>query len=192
MSNQKRFKISPLVKKEKNEDGEWMYYLVDNYTGEVYWSSLMYPQNFRKELDEFDPEAYPESGISVDAAISYNPGGPFEYRGIDLSTGDEVFQFENFGKLRGTNNIAEFLAICHGIMYLESKNDGTNIIYSDSKVAITWVNKCYCNTDFFRDKKTMKMITDAEDYIKKTKFDFKLMFWSKKLWGEPPSDYGRK
>lgn len=185
MRNQKGFKIKPQIRKELDSNGDPIYNLVDLNTGEVYWSSPVFI--YTKEVIET-----PAEGISVDASISYNPGGCFEYRGIDLETGEEVFQFENFRYLKGTNNIAEFLAICHGIMYLEKESNGVNIIYSDSLIAIKWIKAKNCRTSYLDDRNTLDMIYDCEDFLKETAFKYDIRFWNKKKWGEPPSDYGRK
>src|SRR5215470_3366590 len=70
--------------------------------------------------------------LSVDAACSGNPGD-MEYRGVLTKTKKEVFRAGPFQK--GTNNIGEFLAIVHGLVWLQKKNISIPI-YSDSKIAI--------------------------------------------------------
>src|SRR5687767_880588 len=50
------------------------------------------------------------NSICVDAACSGNPG-KMEYRGVETSTGKEIFRSKVFPL--GTNNIGEFLAIVH-------------------------------------------------------------------------------
>ena len=70
-------------------------------------------------------------------ACSGNPGH-MEYRGVDTKSGIELF---HVGPLpQGTNNIGEFLALVHGLAYLQQR--GSQVpIYSDSRNAITWVRQ---------------------------------------------------
>src|SRR5699024_4830023 len=71
------------------------------------------------------------NSIAVDAASSGNPG-VMEYRGVDTTTKKVLFHVGPF-KL-GTNNIGEFLAIVHGLAFLQlHKSD--RIIYTDSRTA---------------------------------------------------------
>ena len=76
--------------------------------------------------------------ISVDAACSGNPG-KMEYRGVLTHNKKELFikgPYQN-----GTNNIGEFLALVHGIALLKSKNKESIPIYTDSKIAMSWVKQ---------------------------------------------------
>ena len=72
------------------------------------------------------------NAICVDAACSGNPG-PMEYRGVDLSTGRELFHFGPIGG--ATNNIGEFLAIVHALAMLEKEGRSGVTVYSDSRTA---------------------------------------------------------
>lgn len=128
---------------------------------------------------------------AVDAACSGNPGS-MEYRGIDLATGATVF---HYGPICGTNNIGEFLAIVHALALM--KQQGINkTIYSDSNIAILWINKGTCRTNLHRDTKTeslYKLIVRAETWLKSNKWnDIPLLKWQTKEWGEIPADFGRK
>lgn len=128
--------------------------------------------------------------IAVDAACSGNPG-EMEYRWIDLQTWNEVFH-ENF-KI-WTNNIWEFLAIVHWLKYLW--NDG-RAIYSDSKIAISWVNHWKCKTkvksgedpDFWR---TQEAVEKAEKWLKENWIKHKILKRNTEDWWEIPADFGRK
>ena len=128
--------------------------------------------------------------IAVDAACSGNPW-EMEYRWIDLQTGDEIFH-EKF-KI-WTNNIWEFLAIVHWLNYLWDDN---RVIYSDSRIAISWVNQWKCKTkinanessDFFR---LLGMIERAEKWLKENEIKHKILKWNTEEWGEIPADFGRK
>ena len=76
----------------------------------------------------------PTMGIVVDAEVSGNPGLG-SYRGMDLATGEILFQSK---KMYLTNNLCEFLALVHGLMYCQ-KNRKHNRVFSDSVTAISWV-----------------------------------------------------
>ena len=128
--------------------------------------------------------------IAVDAACSGNPG-EMEYRWIDLQTGDEIFH-EKFKFW--TNNIGEFLAIVHWLNYLWDDN---RIIYSDSKIAISWVNQWKCKTKINADEnpdfdKVFKAIDGAEKWLKENGIKHKILKWNTEDWWEIPADFGRK
>ena len=81
--------------------------------------------------------------IAVDAACSGNPGD-LEYRGVVTKTGQEIFKVGPFK--HGTNNIGEFLAIVHGLAFLQKSGKDEIIIYTDSKTAMAWVRNCLLYT----------------------------------------------
>ncbi len=58
----------------------------------------------------------PQDSIAVDASCRGNPG-PMEYRGVIIGKGREVFR--QAPVQNGTNNIGEFLAIVHALVYLK-------------------------------------------------------------------------
>ena len=128
--------------------------------------------------------------IAVDAACSGNPG-EMEYRWIDLQTWNEIFH-ENFKVW--TNNIWEFLAIVHWLNYLWDDN---RVIYSDSRIAISWVNQWKCKTqvnpnetsDFWR---TFDAIERAEKWLKDNWIKHKILKRNTEERGEIPADFGRK
>jgi len=128
--------------------------------------------------------------ICVDAACSGNPG-PLEYRGVDTKSGAQLF-IQKFPI--GTNNIGEFLAIVHGLAYLQNSKSKLPI-YSDSKHAIKWTHNKKCNTKLVRNAKTKhlyEVIARAETWLQNNKFDNPLLKWETKAWGEIPADFGRK
>ena len=88
-------------------------------------------------------QAFIADSISVDAACSGNPG-IMEYRGVWTNDKTEIFHLGPFKQ--GTNNIGEFLAIVHALALLHKKGDDHTLIYSDSKTAISWVNRKKANT----------------------------------------------
>lgn len=127
--------------------------------------------------------------ICVDAACSGNPG-IMEYRGIQFPGNQEIFhqKFET-----GTNNIGEFLAIVHALAFCQKINANTPI-YSDSKIAILWINKKKCNTKIEGKKSTSlkEVIKRAENWLQTNSYKNAIMKWETKSWGEIPADFGRK
>lgn len=59
-----------------------------------------------------------------------------EYQGIDLVSEQIIFKMKY---LQGTNNIGEFLAIVHGLSWLQQQKKTDYALYSDSKIAINRV-----------------------------------------------------
>lgn len=130
--------------------------------------------------------------ISVDAACSGNPG-KMEYRGVLTHNKQQLFIKGPFDK--GTNNIGEFLALVHGIALLKSKNKENIPIYSDSKIAMSWVKKKQCKTNMHFDasnKNLLELIKRAEKWLKENTYKNPILKWETKAWGEIPADFGRK
>ena len=128
--------------------------------------------------------------ISVDAACSGNPG-VMEYQGVDTKT---KFQFFHQKFALGTNNIGEFLAIVHALAMFQREGK-TTPIYTDSKIAMGWVQRRQCKTKLVRNAKTEhlhQLIERAENWLKANHFSNKIMKWDTKSWGEIPADFGRK
>lgn len=131
------------------------------------------------------------NSISVDAACAGNPG-KMEYRGVDTQTKKQLFIQGPFEQ--GTNNIGEFLALVHGLGYLKQKNS-TLPIYSDSKIAISWVKKGQCRTNLQitkENKPLFDFVKRAEKWLKENKYTTQILKWETKAWGEIPADFGRK
>jgi len=133
-----------------------------------------------------------QNSISVDAACSGNPGD-MEYRGVWTTSGEEIFRV---GPLKdGTNNIGEFLALVHILALLKKYGKPNFPIYSDSKIAIGWVQKGKCNTKLEatgRNAEIFDMISRAEAWLKNNKVTNPILKWETKSWGEIPADFGRK
>lgn len=128
----------------------------------------------------------PTYGIAVDAACSGNPG-IMEYRGILISTGEEVF---HFGPMYGTNNIGECLALCYAL----KQYDNVIPIYTDSKTALAWVRDGKHKSKLSRTPETEALFTLLENHLDDvvyTKLD-NVHKWDTKNWGEIPADFGRK
>ena len=130
--------------------------------------------------------------ISVDAACAGNPG-KMEYRGVLTHNKKEIFRKGPFNK--GTNNIGEFLALVHGIALLKAKKKEDIPIYSDSKIAMSWIRQKKCKTNLQFDasnKELLTLIERAEKWLKENTFKNPILKWETKAWGEIPADFGRK
>lgn len=102
-------------------------------------------------------------------------------------------------KMIGTNNIAEFLGIVKVIALMEAGKLDKRPIFSDSEVAIKWVNQRNARTTLKNLSKdhenTLNSISVAENYLESARsrgYEFVLKKWETKQWGENPADYGRK
>ena len=130
--------------------------------------------------------------ISVDAACSGNPG-KMEYRGVLTDSKKEIFKMGPYKN--GTNNIGEFLALVHGIALLKGKGMNQTPIYSDSRIAMSWLKKKQCRTNITFDssnRELLKLIRRAEKWLKENSFQNPILKWETKAWGEIPADFGRK
>ena len=135
-----------------------------------------------------DPKLY---SIAVDAASSGNPG-KMEYRGVDTQTQRQLFHQGPFEK--GTNNVGEFLALVHGLAYLQ-KHKSDRILYTDSRIAMGWVKKKRCNTKLAwgqKNKPILELVKRAEAWLKENTYKTQIVKWETKAWGEIPADFGRK
>ncbi|MEZ7945350.1 MAG: ribonuclease H family protein [Flavobacteriaceae bacterium] len=133
-----------------------------------------------------------KNSLTVDAACSGNPG-KMEYRGVLHHNKQEVFKMGPFKN--GTNNIGEFLALVHGISLLKKKGLYTLPIYSDSRIAMSWVKKKVCRTNVTFDSSNselLALIHRAEKWLKENSFNNPILKWETKAWGEIPADFGRK
>ncbi len=130
--------------------------------------------------------------IAVDAACAGNPG-KLEYRGVLTHSKKEIFRKGPYQK--GTNNIGEFLALVHGIAFLKKKQKENIPIYSDSKIAMSWIRQKKCKTNISFDASNedlLKLIKRAEKWLKENTFKNPILKWETKAWGEIPADFGRK
>ena len=131
------------------------------------------------------------NSIAVDAASSGNPG-VMEYRGVDTKTKKEIFRMGPFPE--GTNNIGEFLALVHGLALLK-KHNSNKIIYTDSRIAMSWVKKKTCNTKLApseKNKALFNLIERAIKWLNENTYNTVIVKWETKAWGEIPADFGRK
>ncbi|WP_127845909.1 ribonuclease H1 domain-containing protein [Psychroflexus aestuariivivens] len=131
------------------------------------------------------------NSIAVDAACSGNPG-LMEYQGVVTKSKRLLFKMGPFQQ--GTNNVGEFLALVHALAFLKEKKSDI-AIYSDSRIAISWVRQKKCKTKLKhspKNEKLFQLIVRAEDWLRKTSYSNKILKWETKSWGEIPADFGRK
>jgi ribonuclease HI len=131
------------------------------------------------------------NSIAVDAASSGNPG-IMEYRGVDTKTKKQLFIQGPF--TQGTNNLGEFLALVHGLGFLK-KHSSDRILYTDSRTAMSWVRKKYCNSKLERsakNKPVYDLVDRAVQWLKENEYKTTIVKWETKAWGEIPADFGRK
>ncbi len=128
---------------------------------------------------------------SVDAACSVNPG-VVEYRGVHNPTRDEVFKQGPYAV--GTSNIGEFLAIVHALALFKRRRVAAPI-YSDSEIAIGWVECKKCGTRLERvedNARIFDLIERAEKWLIENDYQNRVLKWHTEIWGEIPADFGRK
>lgn len=140
------------------------------------------------------PETAPEvdyDSLSVDVGCSGNPG-IVEYKGVDTRTGEILFYQGPISK--GTNNLGEFLAIVHGLAYLQKQGSGKTI-YTDSVTALSWIRKKEVSTNLVRDGSTEEiwtLVDRALKWLRTNTYPNKIVKWDTKKWGEIKADFGRK
>ena len=141
------------------------------------------------------PGIYPKEvlleSIAVDAACAGNPG-VMEYRGVFVKTGEILFEKGPFQQ--STNNIGEFLALVHAIGY-QKQNKLNYPIYTDSLTARAWVRNKLCKStlkQMAQNQDSFDLIKRAETFLKQTAFNYPVLTWNTKAWGEIPADFGRK
>lgn len=145
----------------------------------------------RKTLEELEDLGVNVDSIAVDAACSGNPGD-LEYRGVETSTGEELFRQGPFPD--GTVNVGEFLAIVHGLALL-AQSGRTCPLYSDSQVALGWIAKGSANSNMTRtaaNRKLFQLIDRAETWLADHTYPNPVLKWETDRWGENPADFGRK
>ena len=131
------------------------------------------------------------NSIAVDAASSGNPG-IMEYRGVDTQSQKQLFHKGPFEQ--GTNNVGEFLALVHGLAFLK-QNNSNQILYTDSRTAMSWIKKKQCNTKLQRTEANAALFTlvdRAVEWLKNNSYTTVIVKWETKAWGEIPADFGRK
>ncbi len=128
---------------------------------------------------------------AVDAACSGNPGD-LEYQCVHVPTGRKIFKQGPFAE--GTNNVGEFLAIVEALALFKEKNI-TAPLYSDSEIAMGWVEAGKCKTKLIpsrRNADLFKRLKAAEDWLARNSYVTPIRKWQTDKWGENPADFGRK
>lgn len=132
-----------------------------------------------------------EDAIAVDGAWD-NTTGLVEYQGVYIKTGEVLF---HVGPLEdGTINMVEFLAIVHALALCKQWH-WIIPIYSDSKIALSWIKEKKARTNHQpseKNKKLFEMIARAEKWLENNTYENELLKWETKAWGENPADFGRK
>ena len=129
--------------------------------------------------------------ISVDAACSGNPG-VMEYQGVETKTKETIFRMGPYKD--STNNIGEFLALVHALALMKQNGD-KRPIYSDSKIAISWVkdkNVRTLNPQTANNSDSITLIERALKWLENNDYPNRILKWETKAWGEIPADFGRK
>jgi ribonuclease HI len=132
-----------------------------------------------------------ELSLCVDAAC--NHVGDFEYQGVWTFSKDSIFRVGPYKK--GSNNIGEFLGLVHALAWLSKHRDEkmkTLPIYSDSRIAISWVRQKVCKTKKSPGPDVQNLIARAEKWLKSNTYKNKILKWETRVWGEIPADFGRK
>ena len=109
-----------------------------------------------------------------------------------VETKEEIFRSKVYES--GTNNIGEFLAIVHALAW-QAKRDLSYPIYSDSKIAISWVKSGKDRTKHTvnsKNKELFELLERANIWLKDNKISVPLLKWDTKNWGEIVADYNRK
>ena len=130
-------------------------------------------------------------GIAVDGACDH-VSGRAEYQAIDLESNKKILHGGPYKK--GTNNLVEFLALVHTLIYCH-KYHISSPIYSDSLTAISWVRDNKVRSSCPRCKENIILfqhVDQALEWLKKILYTNKILKWKTSLWGENPADFGRK
>ena len=99
------------------------------------------------------------------------------------------------------STFVEKLLITQKVNFMERalallKKNGVNLpIYSDSRIAISWIKQKVCKTNLQKNRqneKLFELILRAENWLKNNSFKNKILKWETKAWGEIPADFGRK
>ena len=170
---------------------------------EFAWKAQNFWQKWQSTRDYLRTVMGPEfdTAICTDAACPSNPG-PVEYRGVRISTGDELFFYGPYQWW--SVNIAEFLAIVEGIKIIE--NDDTvypslpwpYTLYSDSKIALGRVKKWEINTQITKNSTNallFEKVEQAEEWLHRNKQRSEFIILKKRPTsqrGQIPADFGRK
>lgn len=131
------------------------------------------------------------NSLCVDGACS-GKTSVMEYQGVMFPSKQKVFKGGPFKT--GTNNIAEFLSIVHAMTICKHRPEIT-AIYSDSKIAIKWIEDKKANTHISSNEDSayiLQLVERAERWLHYNTSEVPLLKWETAAWGENPADFGRK
>lgn len=115
-----------------------------------------------------------------------------KYRGIHTGIGKEIFYKSPMTE--GTNNLGEFLAIVHGLAYLQ-KQESPIPIYSDSETGIIWVKnkKIKITLELNGNNEAIfNLVERALKWLENNEYNNSILKWNTEVWGEIPSSFNRK
>lgn len=147
-------------------------------------------RNYTHEIDHHS--------ICVDAACSSNPG-ILERQGVETISWKKLFSSTQYPL--GTTNIWEWLAIIQWMRFLIENERTTQVIYSDSRIALGWVTKGIINTTLPKNQTTQLLWTLIDEQHKRLQHTWMRLLEQKhitlkkrntKKRGEIPADFGRK
>ena len=185
----------PIYESKTNKIKEEYPELMDLYQDRIVQRNQKQKDHFKEKQTKEpmnEPESKPTHGIAVDGYCRNNTteGGLGGYRGMDISTGAILFNSRVFDPI--SNNIAEFMAIGHALMYCKKEMD-SKTIYSDSQIGIGWIERKKCNTALANcDQTALLNIGKIERWLLEQKFLSPVTKWQTKIWGEIPADFGHK
>jgi len=139
----------------------------------------------KKESIKEKPANLPTEGLCSDGAASGNPG-PAEYQVADLN--GNILVHRKLG-IR-SNNYAELAGIGAMIKYVLVSRE-TNILWTDSKIAIGWAQTLRIGQTV-RDRPIIVKMARAIHAMLRQHPEIQLKKWDTKNWGEIPADFGRK
>ncbi|WP_128894319.1 ribonuclease H [Longirhabdus pacifica] len=161
----------------------------------AYWGKGNTQQAKSKQGKASQTELFAEevdmNSISVDVGCRGNPG-IVEYKGVDTQTGEVLFYHGPIDK--GTNNLGEFIAIVHGLAYLQQQHSDKTV-YTDSRTALSWLKQKKVASSLVRDESTKEIwdLTDrAVRWLQNNTYNNKVLKWNTEVWGEIKADFGRK
>jgi len=157
----------------------------ENYTSKTISKSTLTPEKIQL-IGQPNLET-----ISVDAACSGNPG-LMEYQAVETKTKKLIFKMGPYKN--STNNVGEFIGLVHALAHMKKIND-TRPIYTDSRIAMSWVKNKTQKTKLEKNKDnedSFKLMERAIIWLKSNEITNEIIKWETKAWGEIPADFGRK
>jgi len=136
---------------------------------------------------------FPPDSIAVDASVNMKTG-TMEYRGIHLSSMQLIFHVGPWDYGLKSNNIAEFLALVHGLQWL-MQYDLDAPVYSDSITAMAWVRNKKINSKTLKKMPIPQIIEKVDNaiaWLHDNPNHAEVRKWNTEQWGEIPADFNRK